>query len=97
MRRDEGLPRSIDDLSGKQARTCRAGTAAMALEIAGQHRLHAVPDVTIDDRVVQPGIDHIVVVNLANIGRTAQYLVDLATRERHAADRASGLRNCSDW
>ena len=89
VRRDQRLARLVDDLAHEYALR-RARLAALALGVGGKLRLHLVPLVALDDRLVEARIDRAAMRDVAGVDRVLEKEVELAAGERPPAHRLAG-------
>ncbi len=78
MRRRHALSIAIHDQSGEQARRLRGLAEHSGLPIAGQLHLDALPEFSIDDRLVLAGVDLALVRDLAAVDRILQQCIECA-------------------
>ncbi len=78
MRRRHALSVAVHDQPGEQARRLCGLAERSGLPIAGQLHLDALPEFSIDDRVVLAGVDLALVPDLAAVDRILQQRIECA-------------------
>lgn len=85
LRRRHALSVAVDDQPGEQARRVRGLAERSGLAVAGRLVLDALPEFSLDDRLVLAGVDLALVPDLAVVNRILQQGIECAARKAVAS------------